>query len=823
MELRPWTVSLFSTAYDLKESRKEIIKRLSDAGMLVSAFEEPNFPVEPNLHYHDTCLVALQRADIALVIIDKRSGGQYYSQDNKTAISITRKEYREALNKGIPMFAFVSESTWNERYEYKKKYAEYCKEHEIKENKKSKEAFDKNYKCSYVQNVATIDFVEDIQKAYKNNKVSNWIERYENLDDLIQRIEGKLRGYSRKLLERLSESQNKTLLSRHTSTAFGMTLGDVFDSDYYVDPPYIVESGKFTCDKETLSEMIESATPSGESVLIHGEAGYGKTTILARCFTSCVKKQILEPQYEIPLLLTLKDKGNDYHFEVEKYIEEEFAKALDPKLRHKSYPYLDLSQIHIRFYCDGFDELAEKLTPEDLSRIKDSEIFSYPLLLTCRQQFAYRYLNDSSFSDKFAIRIHMNNWSKTNIKAYIHSVCVKAKDSLDESAILSELDRNNIYDILNSPLLVSMYMWYMGRNRTGINTMSRVLLFRTWLIELANRERQKSFSGLGLEKEAIFNLWAYVAWLVYREKNVNNRPAVFLEDVKSTLNKCFPSLNAQITSSCLEALFECDDDRIYGTFHEQFMEFLSAQVMFDSCIGVETPYPEFLELVVRPEINRYFREIWIENSDNHRGKVFNSLRNAYISNLEKQDNAAILIRVHAVYHLSRLKCNERADFLKFAFGVEKNASVILSLFFGAIKMGWLDKENEFCELLKRDPAYNEANRGYHLAYYSDLMSGDTLPFGDDCKCVWQGTLKAFQRHFSSEEKEHFFLRRIDLLTMCQLIEARKRVEPMTDELMERFETEISNCSFAQQPEYEDYAKKIQEEFLCLKSLYSKYK
>lgn len=54
----------------------------------------------------------------------------------------------------------------------------------------------------------------------------------------------------------------------------------------------------------------------------------------------------------------------------------------------------------------------------------------------------------------------------------------------------------------------------------------------------------------------------------------------------------------------------------------------------------------------------------------------------------------------------------------------------LSLFFGAIKMGKMDKEQEFYDLLCDDQEYSVENRGYQLAYYADAADEGFLPFID---------------------------------------------------------------------------------------------
>ena len=144
MELRPWMISVLSTSYDLKDYRKAVVDELKSKNIAVSAFEEPDFPVEADKHSHDSCLVALDRAVIAILISDKRSGGVYY--DSETKQTITNKEFLTAVEIGIPEYVFVKQDTWNERHVYKtalNKYKETVSKSKKINKKQLKKDFDK--------------------------------------------------------------------------------------------------------------------------------------------------------------------------------------------------------------------------------------------------------------------------------------------------------------------------------------------------------------------------------------------------------------------------------------------------------------------------------------------------------------------------------------------------------------------------------------------------------------------------------------------------------------------------------------------------------
>ena len=827
MEVAPWVVSVLSTSYDLEEERKAIIKELENNGIVVSAFEEPEFPAEYDVHSHDSCLIALQRADIALLIINKRYGGRYYqSEGEESDQSITEKEFLTAIEKGIPIFTFVHEKAWDERHSYKKQLKKYIN----KESRGSsspdelKDRFDDEYTCTYVEKVSTLDFIEAVQKAFDEHHVSNWIDRFDSIDSLIEKVRGKLKGYSRRIVENISVAQRDALLKKHTSTAFGMTLGDVFKSQYYIQPPYVVESGELIEKDDNFTENLIETICNEKSVLIYGEAGYGKTTILAKCFTDHLQKCLSHGSYSIPLFVSLRNKGFDYHFDFMKFIDEELQNAEYAQRRHVPYPYLDLTSIKPYFYCDGFDEMAEKLDSKDLDRISHTTIFGNPILLTCRQQYANRYLRNYAFSDHFNARIRIKKWSSDIAHKYIINYFEKITiDDKTKSIIYESIKKSDLQQVLDSPLLITMFLWYVDKEKKTIEDITTTALFENWIIELARREHSKlNEDAIKINDNDIVAVWGFAAWSLYRKKLSESSQLLRLDDLIASLVKEFPEQSGWINPPLFESLFDCTNDKIIGTFHEQFMEYLVARVLINSCIKKVDPYPDFLKMVMRPEINRHFRGIWNQCNNRDREMVFGALYDIYSQHVGEETQDAILSRVHAIYHISRLNSPQREKCLEKAFNSEKHISVLLSLYFGTIKMGNLEKEEEFYNLLITDQDYNEANRGYHLAYYSDSIVKDDLPFKDNTDLMWNGTLRAFLRHFSSNNISHYYLRRIDLVTMRQLIEARKIVEPLSEEILKSLEKIIESFDTKNNNQFEIYNEKIKTEFKELVDVYNKY-
>lgn len=801
----PWVIGVLSTDYDLHDYREAIIDFLKDNDIVVSAFESPDFPVEPDKHSHDVCLTALKRTHVAILIIDKRYGGIYY---DATDVSITQEEYLSAINDGIPCLVFVNKQAWDERHAF---YID------LKNSSKTTEEFEKEYNCKYVNDVGTIHFIDEIKNAYEKRQCSNWITFFDSIPDLLNKVQGKLEGLSRFWIKRIVNMQKDNLKARKTSTSFSMSLGDVFDKGYYMEPEYSVESGSFSGEDSELEKSLVAELCNQKSILVYGEAGYGKTTILARSFFNHVEKFNKDDGYEIPFYIWLKDKSSEYHFDFYKYIQECF----EIYFKRKPYPYLNVSSINPYFYLDGFDEIAEKISTEEVNRIVSSSIFSSPLLLTSRIQYALRYLGNFELADKFNIRIKINKWDSEKAKKYIDNFCtIKGKEQEFIEKIYTLLtDNKDLNEILDNPLLITMLLWVIEANRMDIpETIStRVELFQECFKEMARRELHRAKITFFNENDLIL-IWAYFAWLVYREKLLKKKPKIkhLLTELQTNY---LPEYGQHFNESILEVVFDTVGEYVFGTFHEQFLEFLVATTLNHACLYKKVPYPEFLRYVVRPEINRYFRAIWNESTDDEKEKITNNIFEQYMDNVGLDDNIAISTRVHAIYHISRLDSKLREKNLDRAFAIEKNTSVRLSLFFGAIKMGRLEEEEEFYKLLIENQEYNVANRGYHLAYYSDILPEGELPFLDSGEADWSNTLKAFIRHFKSNRREQYFLRRIDLVTMLQLMESRKSTGPLTKDILEFLEQQTFNPVIRNEKEFQ---KKTENAFNDVKAKYEEF-
>lgn len=803
MEKRPWIVALISTDYDLGDERKAVINFLHDNHMEVSAFESPSFPVQENIHSHENCIKALQRADIAILLIKERYGGQYYFNQD---ISITQAEY-DALH--IPTIVLVNRRTWDERASYRRQ-------------QRKSGLTEEEFACSKAYDGGKIDineirFIDRIQKAYQTDGRSNWLNFWEDVEDLKRILPDVMRSRSATIIREILKRQIVEVRNRRTSTGLSMPLGDVFDRQYYIEPEHIIQAGMVD-GSDTLSKELVNKLQKRESCLVLGEAGAGKTTLMAKCFLSLAESET-DNDFFFPIYVWLKGMNPDNSFSTEEYLQI----GCEKYLHKENYPFFDLNGFQFSFFLDGFDELAEKISKEELQRLYSSEIFSWPIMLTSRLQYAERYLNGNDFTSKFSCCILLKEWSQETAKKYIKQFCtLQGKDRAFEKRILSLLIENDdLHDVLKTPLLITILLYVIDHSRMEIpeTIRSRAQLFDECLDKLAEREIESKISRteeIPSNQELVVH-WAFLAWAIY-ENRLKGESKLRVSDAELRIKSILESSGTDWPAGVNEVIFDISGEYAFGAFHEQFLEFLVAYSLVYACLKRTPPYPDFLKYVMRPEINRYFRGIVTLKPETEKQLIIKNIRDLYWDCAGRTTDEDILKRVHAVYHLSRLTPKEDSEEIDRIFGAEKERAVLQSLFFGAIKKGDLRREKEFFILLNSDNEYSNSNRGYHLAYYDSPSSQISLPYRDDASIGWDGSLRAFLRHFSSMDIEHYYLRRIDLVTMRQFMEYRGKREPLTDEILKQIESWIENVP---QGADEEYKALVKEEFQRLREVFLK--
>lgn len=164
-----------STIADLEQERafvKQYLEYYNYKGIVrIECFlsEAPDFPVAPehlSKDIYQICLNNLWRSDYVIQLLNKRYG----IPDLENAvefISITHKEYREALKRGLPVFTLTDKRLWDAYNAYKKgKHQDYVEETQLR----------------------LFSLLDEIQGTLRKK----WIFRYKSIQDIATILEKNL-------------------------------------------------------------------------------------------------------------------------------------------------------------------------------------------------------------------------------------------------------------------------------------------------------------------------------------------------------------------------------------------------------------------------------------------------------------------------------------------------------------------------------------------------------------------------------------------------------------------------------------------------------
>ena len=118
-------IFISSTFYDLKHIREELANFVRSYGYEPVVFEDGDIGYTPGKTLDSSCYESMKNSDMVILII----GGEYGSpasgekkDDFKEYISVTRNEFRTAINSGIPVFAMIDKSVMAEYRMYEANY-----------------------------------------------------------------------------------------------------------------------------------------------------------------------------------------------------------------------------------------------------------------------------------------------------------------------------------------------------------------------------------------------------------------------------------------------------------------------------------------------------------------------------------------------------------------------------------------------------------------------------------------------------------------------------------------------------------------------------
>jgi HAD superfamily phosphoserine phosphatase-like hydrolase len=173
-------IFISSTFEDLKIIREVIDEFVKGLGYDPVRFEDGDIPFDCHQSLDASCYDEVRVADILILIIGKRYGSQASFQCSEAGdvISVTRNEYRVALNHGIPIHTFIEKSTLDEYNTYLKNQSSTF-----------------NFSC--LENVHQVNFIKELFNQKTN---AHFIKEYSKLSDIRDFLKKQWAGLFRNYL-----------------------------------------------------------------------------------------------------------------------------------------------------------------------------------------------------------------------------------------------------------------------------------------------------------------------------------------------------------------------------------------------------------------------------------------------------------------------------------------------------------------------------------------------------------------------------------------------------------------------------------------------
>lgn len=115
-------IFISSTFYDLKSVREELYRFVRQYNYEPIESENGDIGYIPGRELDESCYKAMRDCDMAILIIGGRYGSPASGENNEDGeyLSVTHKEFRTAVNNGIPVYAFIEQAVVTEYELYKR-------------------------------------------------------------------------------------------------------------------------------------------------------------------------------------------------------------------------------------------------------------------------------------------------------------------------------------------------------------------------------------------------------------------------------------------------------------------------------------------------------------------------------------------------------------------------------------------------------------------------------------------------------------------------------------------------------------------------------
>ncbi len=741
----PYRVSLISTDRDLRDLRSQIIRALKGTGFDVLAFEQADFPLRPGEHSHDVCLLNLDLADIVVLVIDKRAGGQHAVLDT----TITRAEWQRALARRVPILPCISHDA----------HAHAHAAIEVSRSSGTKST------VGYFDSTKTVDFIQEV----RTGKHDNYCIFFADSTDLWQKLEAKLAGLTPWVLQRLAEEQLERLGNLRTASPTDLALRELVDSGHFIAPPYRV-LGTPRPQTQPLIDFVAQCVTDKQSLFLLGEPGLGKTSALYAAFSHVLNLHASGAPTPLYVNMAELPAGISSLAELLRALQTTY-------MRQGSYPLLRDDLCDVYFFVDGIDE-AISTSQNASTEWASSPVFACPNAAACRSHEFHTSVASSSLTSKYRSILQLQPWTfDTEVQRYLRTLTDTGTAADTVSGLHQLLSDDTLRDLASNPLLLRMLSFVY--TESGIATpSSRGALYDLFFSHWVTREGSRAGTYHRFASDCLA-AWTAVAWRLYEDGHADYAPQRIAAEL---VDSSYPGLS--------------HDGRFWVAFHVEprgirfrhhsFLEFLVARAVYGMLYADHATAARALSTHLTREIRHYLVDLITLAGDYP--ALVRVLANL-VSTPDTGPGPNLQAQNQAVYLLGHLPTPAAAAALRSCATLPLHTFVRSSLYWALTRSGDWDALRQYLKALhdsESDPCGLDAmNRGYHLYYYREWGGNGTPPFIDDGSVLWDRTRSAIIENLNDGAAMRRTQRLLDAYTLVRFLESRpgSTISPETADIV----------------------------------------
>ena len=262
-------------------------------------------------------------------------------------------------------------------------------------------------------------------------------------------------------LVRYLEQQLHRLTSALAPGTTTLRVGEVIEvGSLFIPPPWKLLHGPMPV--QPLMDYLVEMLTQGHRLLLLGDAGQGKTTVLKLVFARLAGRFLSDPSSPLPVYVPLREyasfTGNALDILWE-HVREEFP------LSYGVFTSLVRNR-RVVFLFDGFDEIPGEVTQRSINERSACNIFRYPSLLSCRKSFFDFYLSMSPLQEVYPEQVELQPLQALSdpVAHYIAAFCQRQRraaqiGSIAPSRVIEAIRVSpELQDLAQRPLLLLMIL-----------------------------------------------------------------------------------------------------------------------------------------------------------------------------------------------------------------------------------------------------------------------------------------------------------------------------------------------------------------------------